>query len=87
MGSLKGLTKFENSHGELYSFVHKKWWLYDQLEFRLPLAESSYLLMITTESHLGVLVRNSTLMKGAVWHFSGTALNMLAILSHIKLKN
>ena len=60
MGSLKGLTKFENSHGELYSFVHKKWWLFDQLEFRLPLAErSSYLLMITIESHLGVLVRTS----------------------------
>ena len=88
LGSLKGLTKFENSHGELYSFVHKKWWLFDQLEFRLPLAErSSYLLMITTESHLGVLIRNSTLMKGAAWHFSGTALKMLAILSPIKLKN
>ena len=69
MGSLKGLTKFENSHGELYSFVHKKWWLFDQLEFRLPLAErSSYLLMITTESHLGVY---STLMKGVAWHFLG----------------
>ena len=42
--------------------------------------------MITTESHLGVLVRNSTLMKGAAWHFSRTILNMLAILSPIKLK-
>ena len=62
MGSLRGSHKVsEHFHGELNSFIYMKWWLFDQLEFRLPLAErSSYLLMITTESHLGVLVRTST---------------------------
>ena len=88
IGFFKGISQSEYLHWELYSFVDIKWQLFDQLEFRLPLAErSSYLLIITTESHLGVLVRTCTLLKGATWDFSGTVLNMLAILSPIKLKN
>ena len=87
-GFSKGISQSEHLHWELYSFVDIKWQLFDQLEFRLPLAErSSYLLIITTESHLGVLVRTCILLKGATWDFSGTVLNMLAILSPIKLKN
>ena len=87
-GFSKGISQSEHLHWELYSFVDIKWQLFDQLEFRLPLVErSSYLLIITTESHLGVLVRTCTLLKGATWDFSGTVLNMLAILSPIKLKN
>ena len=86
MGSLSGSHKVgEHFRGELYPFVDINWWLFDQLRF--PLAESSYLLMITTESHLGVLIRTSTLLKGAVVDFAGIILNMLVILSPIKLKN
>lgn len=86
LDSLKGSHKVsEHFCGELYSFVDINWWLFDQLRF--PLAESSYLLMITTESHLGVLIRTSTLLKGATVNFAGIVLNMLVILSPIKLKN
>ena len=67
----KGISQSEHLHWELYSFIDIKWQLFDQLEFRLPLAErSSYLLIITTESHLGVLVRTCILLKGATWDFS-----------------
>ena len=88
LGFPKGISQSEHLHWELYFFVDIKWQLFDQLEFRLPPAErSSYLLIITTESHLGVLIRTCTLLNGATWDFFGTILNMLAILSPIKLKN
>nr|POF24533.1 hypothetical protein CFP56_77739 [Quercus suber] len=42
---------------------------------------------LLSESHLGVLIRTSTLWKGATMDFAGIVLNMLVILSPIKLKN